>query len=49
MSVILAWIVWEANHLDSMIAFSAVVGSSAFFIAHGFKENAEKKEHELTS
>ena len=48
-SVILAWIVWEANHLDSMIAFSAVVGSSAFFIAHGFKENAEKKEHELTS
>lgn len=48
-SVLLAWIVWEANILNPMIAFSAVVGSSAFFIAHGFKENAEKKEHELTS
>ncbi len=35
--------------LNPMIAFSAVVGSSAFFIAHGFKENAEKKEKELTS
>ncbi len=32
-----------------MIAFSAVVGSTAFFIAHGFKENAEKKEKELQS
>jgi hypothetical protein len=42
-------IVWEANMLNPMIAFSAVVGSSAFFIAHGFKENAEKKEKELTS
>ena len=48
-SVVLACIVWEANRLDPMIAFSAVVGSSAFFIAHGFKENAEKKEHELAS
>jgi hypothetical protein len=48
-SLLLSWIVWEANSLNSMIAFSAVVGSSAFFIAHGFKENAEKKEKELTS
>lgn len=48
-SILLAGIVWEANILNPMIAFSAVVGSSAFFIAHGFKENAEKKEHELTS
>ncbi len=48
-SILLSVIVWEANLLNPMIAFSAVVGSSAFFIAHGFKENAEKKEKELTS
>ena len=48
-SILLSVIVWEANMLNPMIAFSAVVGSSAFFIAHGFKENAEKKEKELTS
>lgn len=29
------------------MAFSAVVGSTAFFITHGFKENAEKAEHEM--
>lgn len=48
-SVLLAYLVWEANQVNPMVSFSAVVGSSAFFIAHGFKENAEKKEHELTS
>lgn len=48
-SVLLVGLVWEANQLNSMIAFSAVVGSSAFFIAHGFKENAEKKEKEIAS
>ena len=46
-SILLSWIVWEANLVNPMIAFSAVVGSTAFFIAHGFKENAEKKEKEL--
>lgn len=30
-----------------MIAFGAVVGSTAFFITHGFKENAEKNEAKL--
>ena len=29
------------------MAFSAVLGSTAFFITHGFKENAEKVEHEM--
>lgn len=48
-SILLSWIVWEANMINPMIAFSAVVGSTAFFIAHGFKENAEKKEKELQS
>ena len=29
------------------MAFGAVVGSTAFFITHGFKQNAEKAEHEM--
>lgn len=29
------------------MAFGAVVGSTAFFITHGFKENAEKNEKNL--
>ena len=29
------------------MAFSAVLGSTAFFITHGFKENAEKAEHDM--
>jgi uncharacterized protein len=31
-----------------MIGFGAVVGSSAFFIVHGFKTHAERKEEKLT-
>lgn len=46
-SVILAGIVWFAIHRDPLMAFGAVVGSTAFFITHGFKENAEKGEREL--
>ena len=29
------------------MAFGAVIGSTVFFITHGFKENAEKSEEEL--
>lgn len=46
-SAILAFVVWEALKVDPMMAFGAVVGSTAFFITHGFKENAEKAEKEL--
>ena len=31
------------------MAFSAVIGSTVFFITHGFKQNAEQKEKELMS
>ena len=48
-SVLLAITVWYSMKIDSMLAFSAVVGSTAFFITHGFKENAEKSEKELLS
>jgi hypothetical protein len=46
-SVILAFIVWHAIAVNPLLAFGAVVGSSAFFIVHGFKENAEKAEVSL--
>src|SRR3989338_6543043 len=48
-SVILAVIVWLALAVDPLMAFGAVIGSSAFFITHGFKENAERAEKELLS
>lgn len=46
-SILLSFIVWNAISPDPMMAFGAVVGSTAFFITHGFKENAEKSEKEL--
>ena len=46
-SILLATIVWCALKINPMLAFSAVIGSTAFFITHGFKENAEKGEKEL--
>jgi hypothetical protein len=46
-SVLLSLIVWRALKINPYMAFSAVIGSTAFFITHGFKENAAKKEREL--
>jgi len=46
-SVLLCAIVWFALRKHPMMGFSAVVGSSAFFITHGFKSSAERKEEEL--
>ena len=46
-SVLLAAIVWLAIKKNPIMAFGAVVGSTAFFITHGFKENAEKAEKEM--
>ncbi len=46
-SVLLTLIVWLALRADAMMAFGAVVGSTAFFITHGFKQNAEEKEREM--
>lgn len=48
-SVFLAVVVWYTIKINPMLAFSAVVGSTAFFITHGFKENAEKGEKALLS
>lgn len=49
-SVLLCVIVYYAvngNHDHPEMAFGAVVGSTAFFITHGFKENAARMESEL--
>ncbi len=48
-SIVLTYVVWVGLHINPLIAFGAVVGSTAFFITHGFKENAEKAEHDLSS
>jgi len=46
-SIVLSGIVWFSLQKNPMMAFSAVVGSSAFFITHGFKNSAERKEEQL--
>jgi hypothetical protein len=46
-SIILTVIVWFALKQQPFMAFGAVVGSTAFFITHGFKQNAEMHETEL--
>jgi hypothetical protein len=43
-SVFLMVIVWYALEIDPMLAFGAVVGSTAFFITHGFRRHAETQE-----
>ena len=48
-SAILSFVVWSALKINPMMAFGAVIGSTAFFITHGFKENAEKAEKDLLS
>jgi hypothetical protein len=47
-SILLCALVWFAlQDPNPFVAFSAVVGSTAFFITHGFKENAARAEKEL--
>ena len=46
-SVILAAIVYFSLKISAMVAFGAVIGSTAFFITNGFKQNAEAAEQGL--
>lgn len=48
-SILLCVIVWLAIQKSSLMAFGGVVGSTAFFITHGFKENAEEQERKLAT
>jgi uncharacterized protein len=46
-STLLCVIVWESVQIDPYLALSAVIGSTAFFLTHGFAMQAEKAEKEL--
>ena len=48
-SIILSLVVYLAIGINPWMAFGAVVGSTAFFITHGFKENAKQNEEKLLS
>ncbi len=46
-SAVLTVIVWFSLKTNDLMAFGAVMGSTAFFITHGFKQNAEQSEEKL--
>lgn len=46
-SILLSIIVWQSLKINPFLAFAAVVGSTTFFITHGFKENAAFREKDL--
>ncbi len=46
-SMLLMAVVWYALKESPMLAFGAVVGSTAFFITHGFRQHAEETERKL--
>ncbi|MCK9581375.1 MAG: DUF475 domain-containing protein [Methanoregula sp.] len=46
-SILLAGIVWFALDKNPLMAFGAVVGSTGFFIVHGFRQNAEQAEEKM--
>jgi len=48
-SVLLTSIIYYAIHINPLLALSASIGASAFFITDGFKKNAEEKEKQLLS
>jgi uncharacterized protein len=43
-SGLIAGLVWFGSARGGMLAFAATVGSTAFFITSGFKQNAERQE-----
>ncbi|HXX56090.1 MAG TPA: DUF475 domain-containing protein [Methanoregula sp.] len=46
-SIVLAGLVWLSLARNPLMAFGAVVGSTAFFIVHGFRQNAEDHERKM--
>lgn len=46
-SVLLSMIVWFSLTVHPIMAFGAVLGSTVFFIVHGFRQYAEEKEKRL--
>lgn len=48
-SLLLTFIVWNAMKIDPILGFAAVIGSTMFFIIHGFRQFAEEQEKKLIS
>jgi len=48
-SLFFAFVVWFSIKVNPILALSATIGSTAFFITDGFKKNAELKEREILS
>ncbi len=46
-SILLAVVTWFAIRENNMMGFGAVMGSTLFFITHGFKQSAEEDEKKL--
>ena len=46
-SILLTLLVYYAINRNPLMALGAVIGSTAFFITHGFKQNAEENERKL--
>ena len=46
-SILLTGIVWFSLKINPILAFSAVLGYTAFFIIHGFRQFAEEQEKKL--
>lgn len=46
-SVLLTAITWFALQKEALLGFAAVVGSTSFFIIHGFRQYAEEQEKTL--
>jgi hypothetical protein len=46
-SLLLTGLVWFGLEKSPLIAFGAVVGSTTFFIVHGFRQNAEEAEKKM--
>lgn len=46
-SILLMLVIWFSLKIDPILAFSAVVGSTAFFIIHGFRQYAEAQEEKF--
>ncbi len=46
-SVLLSVVIWFSVHINPVMAFGAAMGSTAFFIVLGFKQNAVQREKEM--
>lgn len=48
-SIALTAVVWVSIKVNPIMALGAVIGSTGFFMVHGFKENAEAMERQMLS